>query len=163
MIIHRLRVIIFRRNSRPRSSLGTTPLIAWTATTCALLFSITLLSASFLWLPASLKCLVWPGLALPCLRPTSALVSFWHGRAASGLSLTSPPVRLPRIAIAAVPPQPLGTLLVKSSQELLLRYIEQDAKQGPSSQFAERAGSGLEAFSSSKGPCGLSARAQVRV
>ena len=28
-------------------------------------------------------------------------------------------------------------------QELLPKYIEQDAKQGPSSQFAERAGSGL--------------------
>ena len=33
----------------------------------------------------------------------------------------------------------------KTSQELLPKYIEQDAKQGPSSQFAERAGSGLQA------------------
>ena len=30
-------------------------------------------------------------------------------------------------------------------QELLPKYIEQDTKQGPSSQFAERAGSGLQA------------------
>ena len=33
----------------------------------------------------------------------------------------------------------------KSSQELLPKYIEQDAKQGPQSQFVERAGSGLKA------------------
>ena len=40
---------------------------------------------------------------------------------------------------------------VKSSQELLPKYIEQDAKQGPSSQFEERAGSGLRACFSSEG------------
>ena len=34
----------------------------------------------------------------------------------------------------------------KSSQEFPAQYIEQDAKQGPSSQFAERAGSGLKAL-----------------
>ena len=34
--------------------------------------------------------------------------------------------------------------VLKSSRELLPKYIEQDAKQEPSSQFAERAGSGLE-------------------
>ena len=34
---------------------------------------------------------------------------------------------------------------VKSSKELLPKYIDQDAKQGPSNQFAERAGSGLRA------------------
>jgi len=50
----------------------------------------------------------------------------------------------------------------KSSQELLPENIEQDAKQGPSSHFAERAGSGLCAFSSSEELRGLSARAQVR-
>ena len=36
------------------------------------------------------------------------------------------------------------------SQELLPIYIEQGAKQGPLSQFAERAGSGLQACFSSK-------------
>jgi len=51
----------------------------------------------------------------------------------------------------------------KPSQELLPKYIEQDAKQGPSSQFAERAGSGLQSCSSSKELRGLSVRAQVRV
>ena len=35
--------------------------------------------------------------------------------------------------------------------------------QGPSNQFAERAGSGLQACSSSKELLGLSVRAQVRV
>ena len=34
----------------------------------------------------------------------------------------------------------------KSSQEFPAQYIEQDAKQGPSSQFVERAGSGLKAL-----------------
>ena len=54
--------------------------------------------------------------------------------------------------------------LVKLSQILLRKYIEQDAKLGPSSQFAEWAGSGLEACSSSSNELsGLSARAQVRV
>ena len=51
----------------------------------------------------------------------------------------------------------------KSSQELLPKYIEQDAKQGPSSQIAERAGSELQARPSSQELRGLSARAQVRV
>ena len=45
--------------------------------------------------------------------------------------------------------QPLGLggwkSQVKSSQLLLPKYTEQDAKPGPSSQFAERAGSGLQA------------------
>ena len=44
-----------------------------------------------------------------------------------------------------------------------VRYIEQDAKQGPPSQFVERAGGGLQACPSSKELRGLSARAQVRV
>jgi len=51
---------------------------------------------------------------------------------------------------------------VKVSQKILPKYIEQDTKQGPSSQFAERAGSGLQAFSSSIELRGLSVRAQVR-
>ena len=55
------------------------------------------------------------------------------------------------------------TFYTPPSQELLLKYKEQDAKQGPLSKFAERAGSGLHAFSSSKKLRGLSARAQVRV
>ena len=49
------------------------------------------------------------------------------------------------------------------SQELPPKYLEQDTKQGPSSQSAERAGSGLQAFSSSKELRGLSVPAQVRV
>ena len=49
------------------------------------------------------------------------------------------------------------------SQELLTKYIEQYAKQEPSSQFADRAGSGLQAFTSSRELCGRSARAQMRV
>ena len=51
----------------------------------------------------------------------------------------------------------------KLSHELLPKYIKQDAKQGPSSQFAQRAGSGsgLQAFSMELR--GLSVRAQVRV
>jgi len=48
------------------------------------------------------------------------------------------------------------------SQELLPKYIEQDAKQGPSSQFAERAGSGLQACNK-KEMRGLGVRAQVCV
>jgi len=53
---------------------------------------------------------------------------------------------------------------VKSSQELLPKYIKQDAKQGPSSQFAERAGSGLQAvLHQHKELRGLSVRAPVRV
>ena len=53
----------------------------------------------------------------------------------------------------------------KASRQLPPRYIdkEQDATQGLSSQFAERAGNGLHAFSSSKELRGLSVRAQVRV
>ena len=43
-------------------------------------------------------------------------------------------------------------------QELLSKYIEQDAKQGPSSQFADRAGCGLQAFYSSIELRGLSVR-----
>ena len=50
-----------------------------------------------------------------------------------------------------------------ASQELLPKYKEQDAKQGPSSQFAERAGSGLQSCTSSKELRGLGVRAQVRV
>ena len=49
------------------------------------------------------------------------------------------------------------------SQEFLPKYIEQGAKQGPSSQYAERAGSGLKALISSDELRGLSVRAQVRV
>ena len=49
------------------------------------------------------------------------------------------------------------------SQEYLPKYIGQDAKQRPSSQFAGRAGSWLQAGSSSKELRGLSVRAQVRV
>ena len=45
--------------------------------------------------------------------------------------------------------------------ELLPKYIRQDAKQGPSSQFAERAESGLKACPSRKGLCGPNARALV--
>ena len=48
----------------------------------------------------------------------------------------------------------------KSSQELLPKYTEQDAKQGPSSQFAERAWGGLNAFSSSKELHWLGVRAE---
>ena len=48
------------------------------------------------------------------------------------------------------------------SQELLPKYIEQGAKQGPSSQFAEPAGSGLNC-SSSKELRGLGVRAHVCV
>ena len=51
----------------------------------------------------------------------------------------------------------------RPSQELLPKYIEQGIMQGPSNQFAERAGSGLQACSSSKELLGLSVRAQVRV
>ena len=54
-------------------------------------------------------------------------------------------------------------LPVKSSQESLPKYIEQDTKQGPSSQFAERPGSGLKACPSSMELRGLGVRAQVRV
>ena len=43
------------------------------------------------------------------------------------------------------------------------KYIEQDAKQEPSSQFAELARSGLKACSSSNELRGLSARAQMGV
>ena len=46
---------------------------------------------------------------------------------------------------------------------LLPKYMEQDAKQGPSSQSAERAGSGLQARSSSKELRGLGVHAQVHV
>jgi hypothetical protein len=53
--------------------------------------------------------------------------------------------------------------LNKPGHELLPKYIEQDVKQGPSSQFLERAGSGLQAYLSSKELRGLSVRAQVRV
>ena len=49
------------------------------------------------------------------------------------------------------------------SQELLPKYIEQEAKQGPSSQSAERTGSGLQACPNSKELRGLGVRAQVRV
>ena len=63
-----------------------------------------------------------------------------------------------------IPMMPLSQ--VWASQEvkkLLPEYIEQGTKQEPLSQFAERAGSGLEACSSSEELCWLSARAQVRV
>ena len=45
---------------------------------------------------------------------------------------------------------------------LLKKVLEQNAKQGPSSQCAERAGSGLQACFSSKELRELSVRAQVR-
>ena len=48
------------------------------------------------------------------------------------------------------------------SQELLPKYTEQDAKQGPSSQFARRAGNGLLACPSSKELRGLGVCVQVR-
>ena len=52
---------------------------------------------------------------------------------------------------------------VKSSKEFPQKYIEQEAKPGPSSQFAKRTGSGQKACPSSKELRGLSVRAQVRV
>ena len=56
-----------------------------------------------------------------------------------------------------------AAICLKSSKELLPKYIEQDAKQGPSSQFAERAGSGLQACPSNEELRGLGLRAQVFV
>ena len=53
--------------------------------------------------------------------------------------------------------------ILKPSQELLPKYIKQDAELGPSSQFAERAEGGMQGFFSSKELRGLNARAQVRV
>ena len=45
--------------------------------------------------------------------------------------------------------------MFRSSQELIPKYIEQDAKQGPSGRFAERAGSGMQACPSSEELLGL--------
>ena len=59
--------------------------------------------------------------------------------------------------------QSKGHVTSSRSQELLPKYIEQDAKQESPSQFAEQAGSGLQAGFSSKELRGLSVRAQVRV
>ena len=56
-----------------------------------------------------------------------------------------------------------GALWEVLSQELPPKYIEQDAKQGPSSRSTGCAGSWLQACSSSKELRGLGVRAQVHV
>ena len=55
----------------------------------------------------------------------------------------------------------LNALGMKAGQELLLEYIEQDTKQGPPSQFAERAESGLQYFTSGNELRRFGVRAQV--